>query len=266
MKNITFAFVSYFPNDKFYSRVKTLLKYRIPVWIYLNSDPDCDVLLLKEEYPNDLALLGRGENDGLGIGMHEIFSRAFNAGFKYLIFFDQDTGFSERTVEFVVDYDLDSLFNKEYSVIQMNGCEDVLVDEDKITSINDVLLTINSGSIFDLNIANRLGYHSKDFFVDGVDYEYCLRSFNHGFKCGKVYFFPDLDHRTEQGDSVVQIASFKVRLRKYPFFRVIDYNKAQLKLIRRSLLTLNFRFLAKFVRQWFVYNVLTIVSWLIIRR
>ncbi|MBR7784688.1 hypothetical protein KDM89_21375, partial [Undibacterium sp. LFS511W] len=71
--------------------------------------------------------------------------------------------------------------------------------------VEDVLVAISSGSMFFLENLKLIGWHNQTYFVDGVDYECCLRARQYGLKIGKCGDTPGFDHVSEQPDKVFAI-------------------------------------------------------------
>jgi hypothetical protein len=194
-----------------------------------------------------------GKNVGLGYGISTVCAQAYADDMEALVFFDQDTGFSIETLEFIENYYVSHLdIVDSYSSFWFNAkainCENAMRDQ-----LKDVDLSINSGSLYFLDKLKILNWHDCGYFVDGVDYKYCLDTKNAGLKIGECSYTPGFDHVSEQDDRAYRFFSKEYYLRPYPLFRIVDTSKASLKLVISSLVTRRVKFAAKFVKLYCIY-------------
>jgi rhamnosyltransferase len=96
------------------------------------------------------------------------------------------------------------------------------------------MLAISSGMLFVLENARRMGWHDHSYFVDGVDYEFCLRARAQGLRIGLYPGTPGFDHESEQPDVPRRFAGRTWRLRKYSPHRVVDSLTAYARLALRT--------------------------------
>jgi rhamnosyltransferase len=241
---IVVGFVIFNESSEFSNKINLLVEYGCNVYIYDNS-PELS-------YPRDsigykdgdnVHYMTCGHNIGLGVAMSTICAQAYFDGNEHLLFFDQDTVFSVRTLDFVFKTLL-TLSVKKYSAISLSndGGSNVLYDSDCSSIIDETMLIRNSGSIFALPILNKIGWFNVSYFVDGVDYEFSLRSSLNGYKVGVVSPVPDFDHETEQGNNIYSIFWLTLVGRKYPASRIIDVIRSSARLIVYSIGNLRPRF------------------------
>lgn len=259
---IVFAFVIYHPNTNFYRRIELLCERNETVAVFLNSPLEKILCSMGDRYKN-LLLFGNGDNAGLGKAFRELFDSLGARGFRYMVFFDQDTGFSSNTIDSIYKVNLNSLFSDKYSSIQM--LDPRLAGKLKLTNgcpaVYERKLIINSGSIFDLHKISKFDFRKSTYFVDGVDYDFCLRSICSGFKCGVTHFAPDIDHCSEQGDSCIKIFGRAVTIRRYSWNRIVDYNRALIRLILTSMASGRLIYTAIFSKHWAAYNLKAVVAY-----
>ncbi len=117
----------------------------------------------------------------------------------------------------------------------------------------DVNLAINSGSLFFLKNVKKLGWHNETYFVDGVDYEYCFKSYLAGFKIAKYSGVPSFDHESEQPDKIITIFGKRLLIRKYSKARVKDSVHSYFRLLYSALRLGDFKFLYIFLRSLMIY-------------
>lgn len=115
------------------------------------------------------------------------------------------------------------------------------------------LLAISSGMLFVLDNVARMGWHNPRYFVDGVDYEFCLRARARGYKIAVCSGAPGFDHVTDQADKDHVLFGRPLRLRKYPWRRVFDSLGAYARLSLTSLGRGDLRGLGAVVRSMTIY-------------
>lgn len=195
-----------------------------------------------------------GKNVGLGFGLSSVCASAYFDGYRALVFFDQDTIFSTATLAFIDDfYEAKKSMLANYSAIVFNTKKLGIESNADVFECDDVLMAISSGSLFLLDNLKQMNWHNTAYFVDCVDYEFCLNSHNHGYKIGECSVVPGYDHLSEQPDFGHSLLGGKVRLRKYPGVRIRDTISGTTRLWLASLMSLNFRFLVASTRSLAIY-------------
>ena len=252
------AFVIYYPDDGFFERIKLLMKSGFSLIIFNNglSEEYHDALI--EIASNNIIILGDGSNVGLAKSINELNVFSVQSGYDYLILFDQDTLIGKSFYSSISSIPLKKYMRGEYTSLQILSENDSRYSN--TLSSQEVLFNINSGSIFDLNLIQKIGYHDESFFVEGVDYYLGVHSRANGFKVGILNGVVGLDHFSNQDDSVVEIMGRKVKCRIYPFSRVRDVFVSHAKLIRYSVSNFDIKSCVRLVRYLIVFNLNNILS------
>ena len=202
-RRMAIGFVTFNEMLSFKDKVNTLIEHGYGVYVYDNSPETGNALRYIDcNGERKIRYFTCGQNIGLGVGMSTICAHAYYDGYDCLLFFDQDTRFTIKTIEFVLkllslvpikEFSAISLTNDRYSSGDWNAPKesnrsDILVEER--------LLIRNSGSIFVLSALSEIGWFNTSYFVDGVDYEFSLRSHLDDYKIGCVEGVPDFDHES----------------------------------------------------------------------
>lgn len=256
---ISVGFVCYKPTEQLLTRLKLLQSKKFKTYIFDNS-PDTDFVRSFCKQSNYFSYTTCGRNVGLGVSLDAICSQAFYDGFSFMLFFDQDTLFNETTLAFIEQFSVSKQQQlAEYSSVVFNAkkYEEGMPAKYEMT---DVLLSINSGSLFVLKNLKKLNWHNPTFFVDSVDYELCLRSDNLKLKIGECSYTPGFDHVTEQADKKHKIFGKEWMLRRYPINRIIDNTWANARIFLSALKTLNFKFAYNIGRSICIYFYFQILS------
>ena len=258
------GFVTYFPEVTFYSRLQWLSNLGIDVYVYDNS-PNVDSGLLTEVNLPNIKYFQSGQNAGLGLGISKISQEAFSDGHKNFLFFDQDTGFSSETLEFI-----DQFIENNRQKLCLNYAAIVFKAETNkavlSAVVEDVLVAISSGSLFFLENLKSIGWHNQTYFVDGVDYECCLRARHYGLKIGKCGNTPGFDHVTEQPDKVFTVLNKKILLRQYSSVRIRDTLTSYRRLIISAIKYGDLYFAGAMLRSFAIYSAGQILSRIVLKK
>lgn len=246
MKKPIIATILYNPDQLIYDRIKSAIEYGYEVYIFDNS-PDITSKLFIQENKNKVRYFTFDKNVGIGPALRLICSTAYYEGNKNLLFFDQDTVFTEETLGFIADYlnqasshdnsaASDKLLSVTFRDTVINRKRGIL---EQISigkySVYIVDFTISSGTLFSLENLKKVGWHDDSFKVDGVDYSVCIAAQSDLLTIGEIFDTPGLDHETCQGNSTFSFFGKRYCARRYSFFRIKDYVCSSLRLIFRSI-------------------------------
>lgn len=237
------------------NRLQEIINLGFSVYIFDNSPELAAIRDFSKKPENEnIEYLTCGKNVGLGYGITALCAHAYYDSFKGLVFFDQDTIFKKITLEFIEDFFVNNQqLQSQYSAIVFNSKNINEQNADNKYLIKDVLLAISSGSLFYLDNVKKINWHNEKYFVDCVDYEFCLRSHNFYFKIGEYSKTPGFDHETEQPDVIYKFLGKKILLRKYSMTRITDAVSASLRLIWASVKTTNFLICYTMIRFLILY-------------
>jgi len=257
--NIAIGIVVYFPEKNIIDKIKLAEESGFMLYIFDNS-PNISLtrdfcLKLK-----NCKYITCGKNVGLGFAISSVCSQAYYDFYSALLFFDQDTNFNSDTLSFIKSfYARNTKLEISYSAIVFNSKKFEKNQKVDYSEIKDVLMAISSGSLFFLKNLEILNWHNINYFVDCVDYEFCLNSNNHHFKIGEFSSTPGFDHQTGQADEKYSFFGIDLFMRKYSKKRLFDYISASFKLFIQSIKTMNFKFANAIFRSLVIYIYFQIV-------
>jgi Predicted glycosyltransferases len=241
MRKIAIGIVTYNPNITLISRLELATTSGFFLYIFDNSPEN----IIAREFCNrqkNTKYITCGKNVGLGFGISSVCAQAYYDSYPALLFFDQDTVFDSDTLRFICNfYNENSGLEKAYSAIVFNS-KDAGKPEPVGRAVKDVRLAINSGSLYFLKNLKKMNWHDMNYFVDCVDYEFCLSSNDFGFKIGEYTRTPGFDHTSEQGDQRYKLFGAEHPMRAYSLSRIWDSISATLKLLVKSVATWNWVF------------------------
>lgn len=145
------------------------------VWVWRNS-PLPDSLETELLGYGNVVLAGSGENKGIAAALNAAARAASEGGFDTLLTMDQDSvwhGFREFLR--ITRYDTAPA---GYYVPSIN--------EEAEYMFTPVDTAFTSGMLIPLRVVDRVGGWCEDFFVDGIDNEFCLHALSLGIRAWKT--------------------------------------------------------------------------------
>ena len=181
--------VTYFPDAGLKLRVLNL-SYQFDEVFIIDNTPDLEpplgIKLLTEIF--NLSILRMKKNMGIAYALNEGLKYARDHGYLWVGTFDQDST--------IPKYYLKDIF-ASLSKIPRNDKVAILSpiyllptgmkksfssQNDRIKPIREVPLTMTSGNLLNVSIAESIGGFDEDLFIDYVDFDICLRIRLHGYK------------------------------------------------------------------------------------
>jgi rhamnosyltransferase len=224
--NYAIGLVLYHPDDHILKRIDLMSGRGLHLYIYDNSPFSAisEAILGK---PGPIHYITAGHNVGVARSLSVLCATAYAHGHHRLLFLDQDTRVGDHTLRFIDEYSggLTAIEQERYAAIVFSG------KHKGNCAGADATFAISSGSLFILGILRRIGWHNTKYFVECVDYEFCLRSIHFGYRIRIVYNTPGFDHATEQPDREVCVCGKTLFVRRYAFARIKDAFLAYIRLL-----------------------------------
>jgi len=217
------------------------------IFLVLNSAPapalieDCRAAA----HPTPLQVLGSGANAGLGRAYNEAANAARAADCDLLMLFDQDStpagGMAGRLaaaldearrrfgpVAVVGPRPVPPEPGPDYKFPFVTPRSNPRADAAQ-SELREIAFLISSGSVIDLDAFVEIGPFREDFFIDGIDIEWCFRARAHGFRC-VMELSEAMPHRFGRGLAPVPLLN--IRLIRQPPERVFTYARNQTVMMR----------------------------------
>lgn len=169
--------ISYYPDVN--DAISNILKYieKIDKLVIWENTPLIDSSRYHINIPNyshKIVYKSTGKNEGIAYPLNRIVEYALKASYTHLLTMDQDSKF----LNFDLYYNSLLNFVDFYSIITPNINNQYLTD----SSYNIINYGITSGTIYNINTVQKLGGFREDYFIDGVDTEFCFRAFKNQFQ------------------------------------------------------------------------------------
>lgn len=167
--------VWYNPSKKEKENIKTYLKYVDKLYIVDNSE-------YKNEFSKNkkVKYIFNGDNLGIAFALNIGAKEAIKDKFDWLLTMDQDTSFKNDDVkkifEFIQENDM-----KNIGIVSPWHDTKLHIKKPK-EKIDYPIDVMTSGNFLNLKIYQKIGGFKEEYFIDGVDIEYCLRLKKYNYK------------------------------------------------------------------------------------
>ena len=147
-----------------------------------NSDKPTDLSNINKT--NKIEYISLNGNFGIAKALNVGLEYAFKYKYKYALTMDQDSRFSNNLIE---------EYRKNQQVNVAIYSPFYLIDrkrkKNNKKNAQYLYWTMTSGNLLNLEYVKEIGKFKEDFFIDAVDYEFCLRARKKGYKilqCNKA--------------------------------------------------------------------------------
>jgi|KBSSwiStaDraftv2_1062776.scaffolds.fasta_scaffold12111_8 rhamnosyltransferase len=234
--------VAYRPDPGLLARLISSLAPQVDLLLlYRNSSIPAHLFDLAQIHVDRIRVIGNGRNLGLGVAYNRIVDAAMACGIERILLFDQDSS---------VPLDLGAALLSRMQCLIEQGERPAVVGPRPITSDDEcykiprrssrvkaesvganlpLQFVISSGSLIDGASFRDIGPFRDDFFIDGIDIEWCLRAGSRGYSCWMATDVP-MEHRL--GAGVVRMPLSGAHIVRQPPTRVYTLVRNQLALLR----------------------------------
>lgn len=154
--------------------INSYKNYVDKVIIVDNSDKENKLNELCDE---KIAYLKLNDNLGIAKALNEGIYYAIKNNYKFVLTMDQDSKFNNNLIEeYSKNYEKDIIIYSPNYIIERKHKKEYKVDSQYL------YWTMTSGNLINLELFQKVGMFKEEFFIDGVDYEYCLRARKNGYK------------------------------------------------------------------------------------
>lgn len=172
-KDIVAVVVAYnIDKEEIGLNINSYMNYVDKVIIVNNSDKKTNLdELINVEY------ISLGKNYGIAKALNVGCNWAIEHGYKYALTMDQDSKFKMNLID-----EYKKIKNKDIIIYSPKYLISRKKNKKYRRDFIEIYWTMQSGCIFNLQLYKIVGCFREDFFIDCVDYEYCLRARKKGYK------------------------------------------------------------------------------------
>lgn len=171
--------VLYIPQQSLQERVASYSAGRGTLYVFDNSPVESKTFVLKLLQLKNVQYLTLGRNVGIAKALNVVAKNAYLQGYKYLLTMDQDSYFTVPNLDQMISLAMsDSRIGivSPVHIVKNDLPEKVHGDSEEL------LTTMTSGNLLNLEVWNNLGGFDEKLFIDYVDHEYCLRMKKYSYK------------------------------------------------------------------------------------
>jgi rhamnosyltransferase len=183
------VFISYNPNDSFVDNVNQLVEQVSEIVIVDNNSDDNSRKLLKKISENSKVTIIYNENNlGIATALNQGVNYAIQHSYEWIATFDQDSRAPDNFIKSMFCAYSQYGSKDRLAIISPRYFNEVsqLIIPVKRGDLNSTFFEVESamtsGNLCKMSIFEKVGLFEEDFFIDYVDYEFCLRCICNGFK------------------------------------------------------------------------------------
>lgn len=226
--------VFYYPNNADIGLLRRLQQANVPIYLIDNTPADDLSMTGSYLFQEGLKWLHRGENIGLSRAYNRAFAQAKNDGFSHVVIFDQDTFITQETLDFITtSLTINSVTDPLAGMINFSQNH-----PERKGQRRKRLLVVNSATAFNVECHGVVEGFNEVYFVDCVDYDYCLRCLNAKRSIYQVQGTPGLDHYIGQPGRSFRLFGKTLYARDYGARRNSEIFWGHLRLLRAGMLSL----------------------------
>ena len=148
-----------------------------------NSENILEISKLIEVYRHKAILIKLPENRGIAYALNTLCEKALTEGYDLILTLDQDTLTPLRLISVLSCYAKNNVAIVSPNIIYKNNERFSIV---RTTEYDEVESTITSASLTNLKVWQQIGGFDNELFIDYVDYDFCYRAGNAGYKIIRV--------------------------------------------------------------------------------
>lgn len=235
---ICIGIILYYPSVDEINRIKNYLDVFEHVYVYDNTP---DIEHKKQFHNSGIYYYFNSSNDGMSLALNFICNQAIYDGYDFIITMDQDSIISNDSLmqmqNFINTYSMKNIGIISPTIIYNQKQEVKMKVTDEI--YNYISWTITSGSAINLNIYRNTSGFDENYFIDRLDYDYCILIQKLGYKIiriNNVYLYQSLG---EQRKGLFKNLSthnpirhyYMVRNRLYFYLKKQDQSNKQMVIV-----------------------------------
>lgn len=166
--------VLYNPDDDYLDNINSYINDIDRLYVIDNSKDRHDIANDKIEY------IFNNDNIGVAKALNMACDLAIKNKYNWILTMDQDTKFKDGVLFAMKEYIQNNDTSKDAIVVPWHNTKLDIVKSDE--KIDYPLQVMTSGNLVNLDIYQKIGKYNEDFFIDGIDIEYCLRIKKNGYR------------------------------------------------------------------------------------
>ncbi|WP_455682824.1 glycosyltransferase [Thomasclavelia sp.] len=203
------AVVLYNPDEKdVLDNIKSYIGFLDKLYLVDNSITN-NKHKFKNVDSNKIEYIWNEGNLGMATALNVVARKAISDGFMWLLTMDQDSKFKDNSLLYLEKY-IKSEFPKNARLAIVSPFHETVLSADNKPDVNTVdkpIIVMTSGNIINLDAYQKIGGFKDWYFIDCVDFDYCLNLIRNKYEIHQVNK-SILSH--ELGDTVKKVLFGKV--------------------------------------------------------
>lgn len=186
--------VLYYPDKTINQNIASYINDIDKLIVWQNTPNNLDFKLDETLYTDKIIYAGIDENIGIGKALNYAVNYGLTYGYTHLMTMDQDSCFAIHQFK---QYKNLIYSNKNKNIVSFSSNTERC--DKSMAEFSPIDITITSGTIYRLELFNKIGQFREDLFIDGIDTEFCFRITNHKFKMiryNHIYMLHKLGDKT----------------------------------------------------------------------
>lgn len=189
------AIVTYNPDISFSKNLESISKLVDKIFIIDNaSDSEKKVFLQKisSNLEKNFVVYNK-ENLGIATALNQAVKLAIELGYEWIITLDQDSIFEDGSFQKMLVFagtventdDL-GIIAPSYYYEGLSDKKDFSLSNNSSKKYLEPFIVITSGNLIKVKTFQKVGFFADHYFIDYVDYEFCLRLREHNYKIYQI--------------------------------------------------------------------------------
>ena len=179
MKNVCGVTVLYNADNKVIANIESYIHDLDQLYVVDNSEPVDESLIDNLKALPNCTYISNNGNQGIANALNVGAKYATAAGATWLLTMDQDSKFEPGEFLKLIEYTTN---RDDKTTGLVSPFHKTKISVEPKTKIDEVLTTMTSGNLISLYAWKVIGGFDEDYFIDAVDWDYCLRLTSNNFK------------------------------------------------------------------------------------
>ena len=167
-------------NENHLKKIETYDKFVDEVVLVDNSD-NREFYEKSKTQINKYTYINMNENVGIAKALNEGITYLYNKGYDWVLTMDQDSAFQNNIIKGYKDYILNNNTEK-VAILSPNYLINRRRNHKYTERYEEIGLVMQSANLMNIKIFMANGMFEEKLFIDCVDYDYCQKALNNGYK------------------------------------------------------------------------------------
>ncbi len=186
-EDVCAVIITFNPDNEFHKRLSLVASQVRHVFIVDNHSTPDTFNNIRDAVSDKVEIIENQSNLGIATALNQGLRKASASGFKWALTLDQDSVVDSDMVSRLLAIVRANPTPQKIGVIGSNARSKISSQlarryDDSSGGYAEEKTVITSGSLTSVPVYEKVGPFRDDFFIEGVDLEYCLRVRKHGFK------------------------------------------------------------------------------------